>query len=601
MPILTDVELLRAGNQISKDGDNVPITKNTLQELQESFDPELHEVPIILGHSSDSDHIRKDSIPAFGWVKSVHVDGDHLMGDLEVSDELMEWLAKKFYKKRSIAYYNGDSLTNPHNQRNTAHRGKPTLRHLAMLGGHPPAIKGLADVAFTESEDVMTIEVPVEEKEKMTELQEERSTEDVAALLNENAEEWIVFMLTDGEDSFTGGISEIVPKPSKDNLWLFNLDKDAFEGQFRSVDDQLFNFEIALGADGTTRSFKPANPDEIPDLIDGEELTEAEDVMPEEEEELLQEPAKMHGKHKKTKTTEEIEEMGDGSIKTKKTVETQEFLEPARAKVSRPGDPGEPPGVMTSDKEDPVHTDTFNLQEEDPNAPETQDSNVPEEEAIEEPKGDGDHVHDDDNPDGLHSHDDLKRADETMQAQIDELQAQIQALTEEKDLALEAKEQAFSELEATKLTAEELAKVNDEMKAREMQAFVEGIYKNPEGAKLTEAIIPSAQLKDLLLAVEKQGKTEVITFGEGEKSVEKSPIETLKHILVNLPVMVEFGETAGETEEQATPIKVPAPVDGLTYDEDRLEEFSEMKAYAKKHSVSFAEAYKAVKELENNA
>lgn len=592
MPILKDVQLLRVGNQISKDGDGVPITKKTLHNLEESFDPGLHEVPIILGHSSDSDHIRKDSIPAFGWVKSVHVDGNHLLGDLEVSDELMEWIEKKFYKKRSIAYYNGDSLTNPHNQLKTAHQGKPTLRHLAMLGGHPPAIKGLANVAFTESEDVMTVEVPVEEKEKTEEFQEERSTEEVAALLNDNAEEWIVFMLTDGEDSFTGGIAEVVPKPSRENLWLFNLEKDAFEGQFRSVDDELFDFEIALGPDGTSRSFKPTNPEDISEIDEGEELIEGE-----------QEPNNLpdQGKRKKTRTVEEVEEMGDGSIKTKKTVETQEFLEPARAKVSRPGDPGEPPGVMTSDKEDPVHTDTFNLQEEDPEAPENQDSNVPEDGAVEEPKGDGDHVHDDDNPDGLHTHDDLKRADETMQAQLDELQAQIQALTEEKDLALEAKDQAFSELEATKLTAEQLAKANEEMRAREMLAFVEGIYKSPEGAKLTEAIIPAEKLRDLLIAVEKQGNTEVITFGEGESKVEKSPIATLKDILVNLPVIVEFGETAGETEEQATPIKVPAPVDGLTYDADRLEEFSEMKAYAQKHSVSFAEAYKAVKELENNA
>lgn len=527
MPHIKKVHIMRVGDQISNDGTPVSVTREMIEDLANSYDPSVHEAPVILGHSSDSSAVMSDKIPAYAWLTKVYTVGDDLFTDLDSSDELIEYIEKGFYKKRSLAYYPGSSKLNPHNQLKTPHAGKPVLRHLAMLGGAPPAVKGLKDITFADGSEVMTVESDAVAP-TLGFQEEEKSLRDILA---ENAEGWLVFLLEEGENGFTAGISEFVPKPSKENLWLYDVEEDAFRGQLRDVAGKLYDFEIKLG-DQVQRSFK---------LADMEEKQTPEEVT--EETTVVEEP---------------IEEFAETP---EQPSDTEEFLEKSRSRVSRPVDEEEEEEISLPDVNQPLRTDAFQEEEvEDVEASPVE--------------GDGAHIHDSQNPEGNHKHDELKISMEIMNKQMEEMQVQLQALQEENLL---------------------LSRRNLEMREAELLGFAESLYNSEEGAKLTEAVIKKDQLVKLLSNLDQEPAEKVISFGEGEAEVQKRPVDLLKDMLVNLPVMVSFGEVAKTEEKESTEVVLPSPGQGLVFDEDRMEEFTEIQAYAQKNNIGFGEAYKAVK------
>ena len=117
-------------------------TGKELAEIQETYNPENYEAPILIGHLSDPSYKGKSAIPAFGWIGKVRVVGDHLkLVASQFSDELKEFIKKGLYKKVSAAFYDPSDATNPT-------PGKWHLHHLAFLGGTPPAVKGLEGIQF---------------------------------------------------------------------------------------------------------------------------------------------------------------------------------------------------------------------------------------------------------------------------------------------------------------------------------------------------------------------------------------------------------------------------------------------------------------------
>lgn len=113
-----------------------------LAEVVSTYDPKLHEAPVVIGHVSD--YKGQTKIPAFGWIGKAFAVGGHLKLALsEFSDELKDLVQKGYYKKVSAAFYEPKDPNNPT-------PGKWHLHHLAFLGAMPPAVKGLEAVQFCE-------------------------------------------------------------------------------------------------------------------------------------------------------------------------------------------------------------------------------------------------------------------------------------------------------------------------------------------------------------------------------------------------------------------------------------------------------------------
>ncbi|MDH1681126.1 peptidase [Pseudomonas chengduensis] len=138
-PIAT-LPILPAGRHTALDGRPVEFTEAILQEIVETYDPALHEAPLVIGHP-------KLNGPAYGWAKSLDVrDGMLFAEPHQVVPEFAEAANRKMYKKRSASVYLPDSPGNPV-------PGKHYLRHIGFLGAMPPAIKGIPDAALEFAED----------------------------------------------------------------------------------------------------------------------------------------------------------------------------------------------------------------------------------------------------------------------------------------------------------------------------------------------------------------------------------------------------------------------------------------------------------------
>ncbi len=160
-----------------------------LSEIESTYNPENYEAPILIGHLSDPSYKGKSAIPAFGWIGKVKVVGDHLkLVASQFSEELKEFIKKGFYKKVSAAFYEPTDKSNPT-------PGKWHLHHLAFLGGTPPAVKGLEQIAFAEMKGIgiefAEVDASIEIDGVAIETVEEIATEDTIKDLTESCATFI--------------------------------------------------------------------------------------------------------------------------------------------------------------------------------------------------------------------------------------------------------------------------------------------------------------------------------------------------------------------------------------------------------------------------
>lgn len=128
------IEAFVAGTHTDSSGRKMTVTAEHLDELASSYDPAVHEAPVVVGHPKTDD-------PALGWVAAVKRDGNKLLyQETGVAPEFDEMRAAGRYKKRSLSFYLADSPGNPT-------PGKLHIRHVGWLGAMPPAVKGMADKA----------------------------------------------------------------------------------------------------------------------------------------------------------------------------------------------------------------------------------------------------------------------------------------------------------------------------------------------------------------------------------------------------------------------------------------------------------------------
>lgn len=131
-----EFEIFKTGIHTSSNGITKEYTIEDLDKIVQSYDPSKYEAPIVIGHP-------KNNAPAYGWIESLKRVGDHLIAKAkQIVPEFMDALKKGLYKKRSISL-------NPDG----------TLRHVGFLGAAPPAVKGLADIKFSDDEKLVEYQI----------------------------------------------------------------------------------------------------------------------------------------------------------------------------------------------------------------------------------------------------------------------------------------------------------------------------------------------------------------------------------------------------------------------------------------------------------
>jgi polyhydroxyalkanoate synthesis regulator phasin len=137
---MNPIHIFRAGQHTSSGGSTLDFTEDTLKAVAQSYDPQLMQAPIVVGHPTDNG-------PAFGWISGIEFSekGLHAVPD-QINADFAEMVSKGSYKKVSASFYGPDAASNPT-------PGQYYLRHVGFLGAMPPAIKGLEAIQFNEADD----------------------------------------------------------------------------------------------------------------------------------------------------------------------------------------------------------------------------------------------------------------------------------------------------------------------------------------------------------------------------------------------------------------------------------------------------------------
>lgn len=138
-------EIFKAGKHIDNAGNSQEFTEQDVAAIAEAYNTTVHEAPIVVGHP-------KLDGPAYGWVKSLSANNGSLVAEFsELEPAFAELVQSKRYKKVSASFYPPTAPANPT-------PGQWYLKHLGFLGATPPAIKGLAEINFSEDDTVVSIE-----------------------------------------------------------------------------------------------------------------------------------------------------------------------------------------------------------------------------------------------------------------------------------------------------------------------------------------------------------------------------------------------------------------------------------------------------------
>lgn len=135
------IHIFKAGKHTSAGGQTLDFTEDALRASAAAYDPAIHEAPIVVGHP-------KDNAPAYGWVSSLQFNeetGLHAK-PAQIDADFAELVAAGRFKKVSASFYTPDAAANPV-------PGTYYLRHVGFLGAQPPALKGLKQVEFSDSDE----------------------------------------------------------------------------------------------------------------------------------------------------------------------------------------------------------------------------------------------------------------------------------------------------------------------------------------------------------------------------------------------------------------------------------------------------------------
>lgn len=130
------IRIARTGTWTDSKGTPRTFTSADFDTIVRNYDPQQEEAPLVFGHpETDS--------PAYGWVRALRRDGDILYAQIaHVPAAVREVVQDRHYRYVSMALH-------PDGKR---------LRHVGLLGGVPPAIKGLGPVQLGDGSEAVVIQ-----------------------------------------------------------------------------------------------------------------------------------------------------------------------------------------------------------------------------------------------------------------------------------------------------------------------------------------------------------------------------------------------------------------------------------------------------------
>ncbi|MBF0614230.1 MAG: hypothetical protein G8237_04900 [Magnetococcales bacterium] len=140
------IAIFKSGRHADRNGTTLVITDADLERTVAAYDPARWRAPLVIGHP------RHDT-PAWGWVATLSLEEGMLIATLvDLDPEVVELVRMGRYRNVSTSFYTPDGSDNPL-------PGVFYPRHVGLLGAQPPAVKGLPQVSFQESENVPAVAV----------------------------------------------------------------------------------------------------------------------------------------------------------------------------------------------------------------------------------------------------------------------------------------------------------------------------------------------------------------------------------------------------------------------------------------------------------
>lgn len=138
-------EIFRIGTWTDAYGRTRTYTEEDLDNIVSAFNAGVRSIDGIplklkLGHSDKQTLLQSDGYPAAGWVKSVKRVKDRLVADFkDIPRVIKEFIDRKAYRNVS------SELWRNYSDPVTKKEWPLVLGHIALLGGDPPAVKGLGE------------------------------------------------------------------------------------------------------------------------------------------------------------------------------------------------------------------------------------------------------------------------------------------------------------------------------------------------------------------------------------------------------------------------------------------------------------------------
>ena len=93
------IHIFKAGTHTDMHGTKLPFTQSDLAACVKAYDPSVHEAPLVIGHPKTED-------PAWGWVKSLSLNGGDLLAEPDQLDpQFAELVGNGRFKKVSMAFF----------------------------------------------------------------------------------------------------------------------------------------------------------------------------------------------------------------------------------------------------------------------------------------------------------------------------------------------------------------------------------------------------------------------------------------------------------------------------------------------------------------
>lgn len=610
-PARYKIYFLTEGNHTDSSGELEKHDREYIDALVKNYEATVFESPVVIGHEEDISSIyTNDTAPSFGWVKGIGEDEQGVYALTEINTELAEQLEKTVppYKYISAALYDKN---NPYNPK----RGKaPYLRHIAFLGATPPAIKGLPKmIKYSEtSEDIRDYTVlfntkyveQLNNKETMqtdTELYTEAeeikipdasaSKEEINTFLQQNAADFLSYILMDGETGYIGEISRYEPEPTAENNYLYDKDSKKFAGVFyddTSSEIDGFEFEIQKKGDTWTSFFIPVDRSSLGLDEYGEETSKeallaeiaASMKAPEAEEDTYSEGEKSKTKEELLKTIADAVE----AIKNLENENEEEDEEEYSEEIITPT----PTPAEASTAETSSEVEEFSEEEEEETEveAEVEDSVLTHEEETALASG---------NTEGITP---------AFEAEAGVgLEPTAEDAAAEREKALQAEYELM--VKESKALREEVLSLKQEVAELKLSEFK--TYSETKKDLLEGTSYKVEDLTNLLLTAEKVSVGKVAaTFSE---KTGKSFVTALQNLFDEIQSKIKdkagipvFGEFAPDGAEEKTlpDIEIPGRAYGTTYDPASFElykeiiRFCENKGLDYKNNNDYLRAYKAV-------